>query len=282
LAGILRLPYPPNIRIIRVPCTGEVDIVHILRAFGKGVDGVLVGGCLKDQCHYIDGNYKAEERISFLKELLKAIGFEHKRLEFFFLSAAMGPAFAESVHMFLERVKELGPSPFKDQRLPVYKEKRAFFIDQIKMLSTKEADLVVEGIEGFGKIELKKEKCNGCGSCGNICEKAMKITDKNSTRMISYIQGYCAACRKCEEECEKNAIKVSEVFELRKILSLKEERLAEIELIACKSCGTMFAPQTQVNELEEELQETMDLCPRCKCILKAEKIHKMRLLNEYL
>jgi coenzyme F420-reducing hydrogenase delta subunit/NAD-dependent dihydropyrimidine dehydrogenase PreA subunit len=283
LAGVSRLQYPPNIRIIRVPCTGEIDIAHILRAFEDGIDGVFIAGCLKEQCHYIDGNYKAEERISFTKALLKAIGFEEKRLEMFFISASMGTTFAETAQSFVERIGKLGPSLSENSGLPAYREgeKRIFLIEQIKRLSKKkDVDFVVEGIEGFGKVELDREKCTGCGSCGNICEPAaIKINDVDSRRIISYTQGYCSACKKCEEQCEEEAIKVSEVFDLQKILSLQEESLSEVELLPCSSCGTMFAPGKQVVGLEEELHESLAVCPDCRSKSKVAKIHKMSLLG---
>lgn len=283
LAGVLRLQYPSNIRVIRVPCTGEIDITHILRAFENGGDGVFVAGCLKGQCHYVDGNYKAEERILFLRELLKKIGFESQRLSMFFISTGMGTMFVETVQSFIERIRKLGPSPHKNLEPPAYSEgkKRIFFINQIKRLSTrKDVDFVVEGVEGFGRVEMDLEKCTGCGSCGNICEpRAIKINDKKNKRIISFTQSYCVACKKCEEQCDEKAIKISKVFDLKKILSLREENLVEVELLPCPSCGTMFAPKKQVIKLEEELHENLALCPDCRSESKSMKIYKMSSLE---
>jgi len=108
LAGIMRLEYPVNVRIILVPCTGRVDVLHILTAFERGADGVMLAGCLKEQCHYIDGNLKAERRVEVTKKALDVIGIGGDRLEMIFCSAGMPMEFAESVTKFTERIKEKG------------------------------------------------------------------------------------------------------------------------------------------------------------------------------
>ncbi|MHA1593691.1 MAG: hydrogenase iron-sulfur subunit [Candidatus Baldrarchaeia archaeon] len=113
LAGTSRIQYPTNIRIIRVPCTGRVDLIHIFKAFAEGADGVLVAGCLKGQCHYVDGNLKAELRVIFAKRILESIGIEPERLEMVFVSAAMGAEFASIIREFVERIRSLGPNPAK-------------------------------------------------------------------------------------------------------------------------------------------------------------------------
>lgn len=281
LAGVSRFQYPANLRIIRVPCTGEVDVVHILRAFENGVDGVIVSGCLKEQCHYTDGNIKAEERVAFAKKLLKAIGFGEERLEMFFMSASMGGTFVETATDFTNRVKKLGPSPVKKSKAPLYVEgeKRKLFIEQLKKLATKNLDaldFVVEEVEGFGKVEIDANKCTGCGSCANICDaKAMKAVDSENNRRISFTQAYCVACKKCEEQCDEKALKVSSVFDLKKILSLEETVFKEAPLLSCVSCGIPFAPEVQVKRLEESLKESLLFCPGCRSKAKAEKIAKM-------
>ena len=113
LAGTSKMEYPTSVRIVRIPCTGRVDPLHILQAFRDGADGVLVGGCLKDGCHYVDGNLKAEARVLQLKKKLKAIGLGDERLEMYFMSAAQSDRFVQAVTEFTERVTKLGPSPLK-------------------------------------------------------------------------------------------------------------------------------------------------------------------------
>jgi F420-non-reducing hydrogenase iron-sulfur subunit len=112
LAGISRFQYPPNIRIVRVMCSGRVESVFILNAFKKGIDGVLVTGCHIGDCHYIDGNHKAEERMGLLINSLNKIGLEG-RLRLDWISAGEGRKFAEVIKEFTETIRELGPSPIR-------------------------------------------------------------------------------------------------------------------------------------------------------------------------
>ena len=111
MAGSLRLSYPADIKIIRVPCTGKVDPLHVLRALQNGADGVLVAGCLEGDCHFKNGNVKAAKRIHYLKQLLGEIGIEETRVAMIRLSAGMGKQFAERVSAFADEIRKLGPRP---------------------------------------------------------------------------------------------------------------------------------------------------------------------------
>ncbi len=113
LAGAMRLQYPPNIRIIQVPCTGKVDIIHLLQAFEVGADAVFVSGCHEGDCHYVAGNYYARKRVERVKKILKEVGLEPERLEMFHISASEGPKFASVAREMTERACKLGPNPVK-------------------------------------------------------------------------------------------------------------------------------------------------------------------------
>jgi F420-non-reducing hydrogenase iron-sulfur subunit len=113
LAGVSRLQYPTNVKIIRVMCTGRIDPQFILRALELGIDGVLVCGCHIGDCHYISGNKKAEIRIDMLKKLMKMIGIDPGRLRLEWISASEGTRFAETVKDFKEEIEELGKNPIK-------------------------------------------------------------------------------------------------------------------------------------------------------------------------
>ncbi|KRT77750.1 MAG: methyl-viologen-reducing hydrogenase subunit delta [Armatimonadetes bacterium CSP1-3] len=113
LAGVMRLSYPPNVKVVLLPCTGGVDPLYILRAFEAGADGVFVAGCLEGQCHYQVGNLQAKSRVRYLKRLLDEAGIGGERLEMFNLSSAQGPRFAEAAREMTERITALGPSPVK-------------------------------------------------------------------------------------------------------------------------------------------------------------------------
>ena len=110
LAGVSRIQYPPNIRIIRVMCSGRIDSVFVLEAFKDGADGVLIAGChLPSDCHYIDGNFKTVRRVYLLKEVLQQFGIEPERLRLEWISAAEGEKFATIVRDMVEQIKILGP-----------------------------------------------------------------------------------------------------------------------------------------------------------------------------
>lgn len=113
LAGVMRLTYPPNVKLVLLPCTGGVDPLYILRAFEAGADGVLVAGCLEGQCHYQVGNLHAKSRVRDLKTRLEDAGIGGERLEMFNLSSAQGPRFAEIAREMTARIEALGPSPVR-------------------------------------------------------------------------------------------------------------------------------------------------------------------------
>jgi F420-non-reducing hydrogenase iron-sulfur subunit len=109
LAGTSRLQMSPNVRIIRLPCTGRIDPLFILKAFERGADGVIVSGCHPADCHYTSGNYHARRRFAVLKELLEFVGVEPGRVTFSWVSASEGQKWREVVNGATERVRELGP-----------------------------------------------------------------------------------------------------------------------------------------------------------------------------
>jgi coenzyme F420-reducing hydrogenase delta subunit len=110
LAGISRIQYPPNVRVVRVPCSGRVNPLYIIKALQHGADGVLVSGCHPGDCHYISGNYYARRRFTLLKNLLEAVGIEPGRVNFSWVSAAEGEKFSQVVTQVVESVKALGPA----------------------------------------------------------------------------------------------------------------------------------------------------------------------------
>ena len=117
LAGTMRLTYPSNVKIIRVPCTGKADMLYLLRAFEDGADAVFVAGCLEGNCHYMEGNLRAKKRVQYLKKLLDEVGVGGERLEMFNMSAAMAQRFAEAARQMTERAQRLGPSPLRKREL---------------------------------------------------------------------------------------------------------------------------------------------------------------------
>jgi F420-non-reducing hydrogenase iron-sulfur subunit len=105
------LNYPSNVKVVKVPCTGRVDILLVLRAFESGVDGVYLAGCLEGECHFLRGNLRARRRVEYVKGLLEEVGIGGGRLEMFNMSASQGQRFAEFAREMTEQVRSLGPSP---------------------------------------------------------------------------------------------------------------------------------------------------------------------------
>jgi len=113
MAGSKRLPYPANVNIVRVPCSGKVDAIHVMRALQRGADGVYVAGCLEGDCHFKTGNTRAAKRVAYVRKLLDEIGIGGERVEMFTMSAGMGERFARTASDFTEKIRGLGPNPVK-------------------------------------------------------------------------------------------------------------------------------------------------------------------------
>ena len=111
LAGTSRLQYPPYIRIIRLPCSGRINPIYIINALMDGADGVMVSGCHPGDCHYLEGNLFARRRFTVLKKMLSAVGIEHDRVQFTWVSASEGNRFADVVREVSEKIVKLGPNP---------------------------------------------------------------------------------------------------------------------------------------------------------------------------
>ncbi len=111
----MRLSYPADVKIIQVPCTGRVDILHLLNAIKDGADGVYVAGCLEGECHYLEGNLKARKKVEYVKKTLIELGIEPERVEMYNLSSAQGARFAEIAREVVGIIRGLGPTPVKSE-----------------------------------------------------------------------------------------------------------------------------------------------------------------------
>jgi len=110
LAGSMRLEYAPNVRIVKILCTGKVDAILLLRAFEDGADAVYVAGCALGDCHFQEGNLRAIQTVAHAKKLLAEVGLEPERLEFFHVPASAGPLFAQRANEMTDRARKLGPN----------------------------------------------------------------------------------------------------------------------------------------------------------------------------
>lgn len=109
LAGTSRIQYPPNVKIIRVMCSGRINPIFVLNALQEGMDGVIIGGCHPGECHYETGNYLARRRMTVLKKMLEYIGIDPKRVQMTWVSASEGGKFAEVIKTATDEIKKLGP-----------------------------------------------------------------------------------------------------------------------------------------------------------------------------
>jgi coenzyme F420-reducing hydrogenase delta subunit len=114
-AGALRIQYPPNIKLVKMPCTGKTDVRYILEAFEQGADGVLINACSLGNCHHVHGNQRGLARVERAKQLLEEIGLESERLEMHFVSGGMGNTFAQAATALTEKIRALGPNPLKER-----------------------------------------------------------------------------------------------------------------------------------------------------------------------
>ncbi len=109
----MRIQYPGNTRIVRLPCTGKVDVVHILRAFEMGADGVYVIGCMEGDCRFQKGNLRARKRVEQAQKILEGIGIGGERVQMYNLSSSEAPLFVQRTKEMTDKVKEMGPNPIK-------------------------------------------------------------------------------------------------------------------------------------------------------------------------
>jgi F420-non-reducing hydrogenase iron-sulfur subunit len=116
LAGSMRLEYAPNVRIVKLMCTGTVDTLHLLKAFEDGADAAFVAGWEEGDCHFLEGNLRAKKKVEQAKKLLEEVGIEPERVEMFNMGASDAPLFAAACNEMTERAKKLGPNPLKKEK----------------------------------------------------------------------------------------------------------------------------------------------------------------------
>ena len=113
MAGTIGLQYPADIKVVKLPCTGKLDTIYVLKAFEQGADAVMVVACTKGTCHHLEGNLRAEKRVGQARQILDDIGLGGERVEIFFVTGSQGYSFANAVEQMTERVKKLGRNPLR-------------------------------------------------------------------------------------------------------------------------------------------------------------------------
>lgn len=203
-AGVGRLAYPPNVRLIRTMCSGRVHPGMILEAFRRGADGVIWSGCHIGDCHYVFGNHRAIEQYEITEKLVGVLGLEPERLRLEWISAAEGPRFAKIMTEMVEDVRKVGPSPIQLQP-QVHEEEDD---QQDKLRARLE--------EAFGLSAGMR--CLECGKCTTACPISLQTRDTSPRRSILRIQDSlwegktdlafdeeiirtCLSCGLCESQC---------------------------------------------------------------------------------
>jgi F420-non-reducing hydrogenase iron-sulfur subunit len=230
MAGVSRLQYTTEIRLIRVMCSGRVDLEFVLRAFSNGTDGVFIGGCRLNECNYIThGNYHALNMVLLCKRIMEHIGLNPDRLRIQFMSSAEGILFAEVMSEFGNKVKELGPlgkgegidpneckSKLAEIRklVPYIK-----LVNQEKLASRLKNPEEYDGL--FTKEEIDKllsqvisyyiapEQCQACMICAKRCPVEAIISAKDMVHVID--QEKCIKCGTCLEVCPPRFAAVTKI-----------------------------------------------------------------------
>ncbi len=220
MAGVSRLQYTTEARLIRVMCSGRVDLEFVLRAFSNGMDGVFIGGCRLNECNYIThGNYDALNMVLLCRKIMEHIGLNSERLRIEFMSSAEGILFAEVMSEFGNQVKELGPlgkgegidqNELKSKLAEITK-----LVPYIKLVNQEKLASRLKNPEEYDKLftqdEIDKlfsevisyyidtEKCEACMTCAKRCPVEAIISAKNQIHVIE--QEKCIKCGTCFEVC---------------------------------------------------------------------------------
>lgn len=220
LCGVSRFQYPTYIRLIRVMCSGRVDLKHILLAFSNGVDGMFVGGCHINDCHYNpEGNYDALSMVNLCKKLLEHIGINPKRLRLEWVSAGEGIRFANIMNEFSKEIEGLGPlgrsEGIDGAELKSRIEKVSKLIPYIKLTKMKKLALHNPDQDEYPKLYTSEEidqlireapsyyidpdKCQACMTCARRCPAEAIISAKSQVHVVD--QDKCIRCGTCFEVC---------------------------------------------------------------------------------
>ena len=220
MAGVSRLQYPPDIRLIRVMCSGRVDMGFVLKAFYNGADGVFVGGCRLGECNYTThGNYYAWNMVALCRRIMEYAGINSERLKIEFMSSAEGIRFARIITEFIKQIREIGPigegEGISKEELRKKLQDIIRLVPYIKVAKKEKLAIRPESEEALEKLYTKEEieelfsqvpsyyidpeKCQACGTCRRRCPAGAISGEKNKIHVID--QDKCIKCGTCYEVC---------------------------------------------------------------------------------
>ena len=230
MAGVSRLQYRNDARLIRVMCSGRVDMEFVLRAFLNGTDGVFIGGCRLNECNYIThGNYHALNMVLLCRKIMEHIGLNPERLRIDFMSSGEGNIFAETMNDFGKKVEALGPLGISEEidkdELKSRIEEVTKLLPYIKIVKKEKLESRVENKEEydgyFTRDEIEKlfsevvsyyidpDKCQACMICARRCPAEAIVGGKNRIHVID--QDKCIKCGTCFEACPPRFGAVTEI-----------------------------------------------------------------------
>jgi len=220
MAGVSRLQYTTEIRLIRVMCSGRVDLEFLLRAFSNGSDGVFIGGCRLNECNYItEGNYDALNMVLLCRKIMEHIGLNPERLRIEFMSSGEGILFTKVMNDFGKKVKELGPlgkgEEIDEDELKSKLEAVTKLIPYIKLVKREKLALHLDKEEEYNELftsdevdrlfrevisyHIDPDKCQACMICLKKCPVEAIVGGKNQIHVID--QEKCIKCGTCFEAC---------------------------------------------------------------------------------
>jgi len=230
MAGVSRLQYTTEIRLIRVMCSGRVDLEFVLRAFSKGMDGVFIGGCRLNECNYIThGNYHALNMVLLCRKIMEHIGLNPERLRIEFMSSGEGILFTEVMNDFSKQVKELGPlgkaEEIDEAELKSKLEEITKLVPYIKVVKNEKLGSRLENEEEYDgfftsdevdrlfrevvSYHIDPDKCQACMICLRKCPVEAIVGGKNQIHVID--QEKCIKCGTCFEACPTRFGAVKEI-----------------------------------------------------------------------
>jgi len=230
MAGVSRLQYTTEMRLVRVMCSGRVDLDFVLRAFSNGMDGVFIGGCRLNECNYTThGNYHALNMVLLCRKIMEHIGLNPERLRIEFMSSAEGVLFAEVMSEFGNKVNKLGPlgkaegighNELKSKLVEITK-----LVPYIKLVKNEKLASRLQNPEEYDKLFTKDEidklfseivsyyidpeKCQACMTCAKRCPGEAILSAKNQVHVVD--QEKCIKCGTCFEVCPPRFAAVTKI-----------------------------------------------------------------------
>lgn len=283
-AGVSREEYPSNVQVVRVPCTGEVRLTHVFHALLHGAQGVMVCGCQRDGCHYVDGNQRAEDLVGLAKRILEQAGLSGDRVEMYFMSSSDKDLFVEAAEEMSRReLRSLPPLPVKQED----HGERGVLRGQVRRLfevGGRSPDGTIEApgdLELFAFASIDEDECDGCTACAWVCKTtSIQYEDHGDERHICQVYWRCTACGMCERICPREAINLKREVSLTALLADEPRVLARTAVLRCVECGEPIAPRVQAREALELVDiEDAGLCSKCRREKEARKLGEILRLR---